>query len=395
VTHGYDPVKNYEANLTLTDDDGNVMVLRGSLSMVEPSVELTALANNSVVRSGTLVKFVVGDDSPPLISVVYSIDGGPFLEFANHYNCTIDTAGWDDGTYSIEVRAEDRDGNIAICRAISITIDDFPPVVSVTYTDASVFGGDKVNLTVQVDDPNVDPDGVFLYVRYPGDNTVSPILMTSSGPGEFYALVEVPMRSGTLEYYIVVEDLAGNTATTEPYTITVKLHLMDVLLPYLLAGAVLAAIGTGAYFMRERRISVDETFVIYNDGRMLAHTTRRLKPGMDDQVLSGMFVAIQDFIKDSFKDETSFTLRKLDFGEKSVLVEKGSYVYLAVILHGKASKKVASRMKMVVDDIEERFSEHLVEWDGDLDKVRGVNEMVKKLYSKAPAVPQGLLGLRR
>ena len=66
-----------------------------------------------------------------------------------------------------------------------------------------------------------------------------------------------------------------------------------------------------------------------------------------------------------------------------------------VVLHGKASKKVASRMKMVVDDIEERFSEHLVEWDGDLDKVRGVNEMVKKLYSKAPAVPQGLLGLRR
>jgi hypothetical protein len=128
---------------------------------------------------------------------------------------------------------------------------------------------------------------------------------------------------------------------------------------------------------------------------MLAHTMRRLKPGMDDQVLSSMFVAIQDFIKDSFKDETSFTLRKLDFGEKSVLVEKGSHVYLAVILHGKASKKVSSRMKMVVDEIEERFSDHLIEWDGDLDKVRGVNEMVKKLYSKAPSLPQGLLGLRR
>jgi len=393
LIHDYDPVKNYQANLTLTDDDGNVLVLRSSLSMVEPSVQLVTPANNSVIRSGTPVRFIVGDDSLPLVSVEYSIDGGAFLEFETLYE--IGTDGWENRTYSIEVRAEDKDGNIAVRRAISITVDDLPPKVTVTYIGTSVFGGDKVNITVHVDEQNLDPDGVVLYVRYPGDDSVSPILMTSSGSGDFYALVEVPMRSGALEYYIIVEDLAGNSATTDPYTLTVKLHLLDVLLPYLLAGAVLAALGTGVYFMRERKISVDETFVIYHDGRMLAHTTRRLKPGMDDQVLSGMFVAIQDFIKDSFKDETSFTLRKLDFGEKSVLVEKGSHVYLAVILHGKASKKVSSRMKMVVDEIEERFSDHLIEWDGDLDKVRGVNEMVKKLYSKAPSLPQGLLGLRR
>jgi len=393
LIHDYDPVKNYQANLTLTDDDGNVLVLRSSLSMVEPSVQLVTPANNSVIRSGTPVRFIVGDDSLPLVSVEYSIDGGAFLEFETLYE--IGTDGWENRTYSIEVRAEDKDGNIAVRRAISITVDDLPPEVTVTYIGSSVFGGDKVNITVHVDEQNLDPDGVVLYVRYPGDDSVSPILMTSSGSGDFYALVEVPMRSGALEYYIVVEDLAGNSATTDPYTLTVELHLLDVLLPYLLAGAVLAALGTGVYFMRERKISVDETFVIYHDGRMLAHTTRRLKPGMDDQVLSSMFVAIQDFIKDSFKDETSFTLRKLDFGEKSVLVEKGSHVYLAVILHGKASKKVSSRMKMVVDEIEERFSDHLIEWDGDLDKVRGVNEMVKKLYSKAPSLPQGLLGLRR
>jgi len=127
--------------------------------------------------------------------------------------------------------------------------------------------------------------------------------------------------------------------------------------------------------------------VIYNDGRLISHSTRRLKPGMDDQVLSGMFVAIQDFVKDSFKDVTSFTLRKIEFGEKSVLIEKGDHLFLAVILHGKASKKVASRMQEVVDEIEETFSSHLTEWDGDLDKVRGVSDLVKKLYSRAPMLP--------
>jgi hypothetical protein len=110
---------------------------------------------------------------------------------------------------------------------------------------------------------------------------------------------------------------------------------------------------------------------------------------MDDQVLSGMFVAIQDFVKDSFKDETSFTLRKLDFGEKSILIEKGKYLFLAVILHGKASRKVVSKMKRIVDEIEEKFEFHLIDWDGDLEKFRGLNDNVKRIYSKSPLLRIG------
>jgi hypothetical protein len=164
----------------------------------------------------------------------------------------------------------------------------------------------------------------------------------------------------------------------------VKVHFIDAALPYMLITAILAALGVSAYFMREKDIAVDEAFVVYNDGRLIAHTTRRLKPGMDDQILGGMFVAIQDFVKDSFKDVTSFTLRKIEFGEKSVLIEKGDHVFLAVILHRKASKKVASKMEKVVAEIEAVFGEHLAGWDGDLDKVRGVGDLVKKLYSRAP-----------
>jgi OOP family OmpA-OmpF porin len=130
--------------------------------------------------------------------------------------------------------------------------------------------------------------------------------------------------------------------------------------------------------------------VIYNDGRLICHSTRHLKPGMDDQVLSGMLTAIQDFVKDSFKDVTSFTLRKLEFGEKSVLIEKGDHLFLAVILHGSASKKVVARMQWIVDEIEEEFSHKLKNWDGDLDALRGVGDIAKKLYSKAPLLPRYL-----
>ncbi|HIH00482.1 TPA: hypothetical protein HA259_00095 [Thermoplasmata archaeon] len=253
------------------------------------------------------------------------------------------------------------------------------------------YAGDRLNITVSVDDANVDDERVFLLIRFPGADSPLPVLMKSIGGGVFYAVVEIPMRTGTITYWFEAEDLAGNTAESETtYSIHVKMHFIDAAWPYLLALAIAAALGTAAYFVRESKIAVDETFVIYNDGRLMAHSTRRLKPGMDDQVLGSMFVAIQDFVRDSFKDDTSFTLRKLEFGGKSVLVERGGSVFLAAVLHGKASRKVTRRMKTVVDEIEEAFSLELLDWDGDLDKVRGVNDIMKKLYSRAPAFPGNL-----
>jgi len=251
----------------------------------------------------------------------------------------------------------------------------------------SVYGGEKLNLTIAVDDPNVDTGKVVLYVRFPGDDTFSAFFMEPTEAGRFSFVLEVPSRAGAVDYYFNVTDLAGNSAQTDLMSVRVRMHFIDVAWPFLLGLAVLAAVGTAGYFVREARIAVDEAFVIYNDGRLIAHSTRRLKPGMDDQVLSGMFVAIQDFVRDSFKDVTSFTLRRLEFGEKSVLIEKGKHLFLAVILHGKASRKVARKMARVVGEIEREFAGVLPGWDGDLDALRGAADIAKKLYSKAPLLP--------
>jgi len=388
VTHTYAPTRDYILNVTLMDNDGNNLVLSGTLNLVEPAIDLVGPGNGSVVNSGTPIRFTIGDDSPPLVYVRYSVDGGTYQDFETLYS--ISTDGWDDGTYVIDVVAEDKDGNIAREGDVTVTIDDTDPSIMLLFDSEQAYGGDKVNITIQVDDDNIGSGDVVLFVTFPGDDSPTSLLMHPSGDGVFYALVEVPKRTGEMEFFIEVSDLAGNAVTSETYSVTVELRFIDAAWPYLLVIAVAAALGTGVYFMRETTIAVDETFVIYSDGRLLAHSTRRLKPGMDDQVLSGMFVAVQDFIKDSFKDETSFRLRKLDFGEKSVLVEKGEHLFLAVVLHGKASKKVARRMKGVLDDIERAFAEHLVDWDGDLDKVRGVNDRVKRLYSKAPVMPEAL-----
>jgi hypothetical protein len=339
---------------------------------------------DSVVRSGTPILFLINPGSTAIYVAVYDVDGGGSLDFEQMYK--INTTGWVSWTHTILVTARDYGGNIVRYNT-TVTIDDVTPNALLYSSRTSVFAGDKVNLTVRVDDPNVVASGVILYARFQGETVFSSFTMSQASKGEFYRVLDVPSQEGLLEFYVNVTDLAGNPAETPVYQMTVKLHFIDQAWPFLLVAAVLSALGTAGYFMREVRIAIDETFVIYKDGRMISHSTRRLKPSMDDQILGGMLVAIQDFVKDSFKDITSFTLRKLDFGEKSVLIEKGDHVYLAVILHGNASRKIALKMQRAVDVIELKFGEHLKDWDGDLDAVRGVNDIVKTLYSKMPVFP--------
>lgn len=382
VTHQYAPTQDYIVRLTIADDDNQSFVMDKLLRLKQPTIGMSGLASGVVVRSGTPLQFIIGQGSTPLTSVMFSINGEAFQEFSALY--TVDTAGWSDGVYSIVVRASDEGGNTAYMQPILITIDDHEPTIDVGDVATSVYGGGKLNITITVEDPNIAPNKVVLYAKFPGDDAFSAFFMEPLGSNQFYFVLEVPSRAGAIDYYLNVTDLAGNSAETEVFSTHVRMHFIDVAWPYMLALALLAAIGTAGYFVREAKIAVDEAFVIYNDGRLIAHSTRRLKPGMDDQVLGSMFVAIQDFVRDSFKDITSFTLRKLEFGEKSVLIEKGEHLFLAVILHGKASRKVARKMALVVDEIEKRFAGVLADWDGDLDALRGAGDIAKKLYSKAP-----------
>jgi len=385
IAHYYVPSMDYEFVLNVTDDDRTALRLTKTLRLNAPVILLTSPAEGSVIKAGVPIRFYMSDDSLPLSSAQYTLNGGQLSNFTGELE--IGTDGWTDGSYSLVVRAADRDGNIAIKDNMTIVIDSLPPVLQVLWNVTSVYGGDSMNISVQVTDPHVDDDSIFLYVKLPGSRSYSQIFMNKAGDGVYYVVVEIPKRTGTILFNVSVEDLAQNSASSEMYSVKVKLRFIDMAWPFLLGLAILAALGTAGYFFREVKIAVDETFVIYNDGRLISHSTRHLKPGMDDQVLSGMFVAIQDFVKDSFKDVTSFTLRKLEFGEKSVLIEKGDHLFLAVILHGKVSKKVATKMQRIVDEIEEEFSHKLKSWDGDLDSLRGVGDIAKKLYSKAPLLP--------
>jgi hypothetical protein len=124
--------------------------------------------------------------------------------------------------------------------------------------------------------------------------------------------------------------------------------------------------------------ALEELFLIHKDGRLIAHATRRLKPSMDQDILSSMLVAMQNFVKDSYRDDSG-ALNVLKFGNSWVQIEPASNTFLGAMFSGKVPDGVSFRMRRVLLRIEERYGEKLKGWDGNPRSLEGVQEMLKEL----------------
>ncbi|UCE36888.1 MAG: carboxypeptidase regulatory-like domain-containing protein [Thermoplasmata archaeon] len=157
--------------------------------------------------------------------------------------------------------------------------------------------------------------------------------------------------------------------------------------PWLIFSAIAAAIAVLAalliFFLLKVKKSpegavIDEVFFMYGDGRLIKHFTRRLKPDIDEDILSSMLVAVQDFIKDSFKDQEGI-LDEMKFGRFQFLLGRGKHIILAVIVLGDELEQFKPQVKKCIEDIEENYADALEEWDGEMAKVRGASKYIMDL----------------
>ncbi len=296
-----------------------------------------------------------------------------------------------DGMHTVELRVRDDSGSIDTFQR-QVMIHQSPPDVIIGTGTSTFFVDHVIEVTATVTD-SVGVQEVNLSYQV-GNGSTNQLIMTPTGSANVYS-VQLPAlnHTGTVTYWITATDILSNSVTTGKIVITISNQppAASELIFWLLGALIVILVIF--LFARNALVPVDEVFIIYNDGRLMAHQTRRLKPGMDDEILSSMLVAIQGFVKDSFKDESSTHLQRLDFGEKKILVERGDSFYLAVVLHSHRAGNVPHRMQAVIEDINHEYGQALNEWDGDLEKVRGVKDQTGKLF-KSP-IPLALPGLRK
>ena len=127
-------------------------------------------------------------------------------------------------------------------------------------------------------------------------------------------------------------------------------------------------------------LMVEDVFLLSKSGLMISHETRRLKPEVDEDVISSMLVAIQDFVRTSFKDEGDVELKTIEFGDKKIFLQRGKYLILAAIMRGDIDSFVEYRMKETLEEIEKEYASILKDWKGDVEKFRGVRDILKKIW---------------
>jgi hypothetical protein len=128
----------------------------------------------------------------------------------------------------------------------------------------------------------------------------------------------------------------------------------------------------------EKNTSIEDIFLLHRSGLLLKHYTRRLRPNVDSDVLSGMLVAVQDFVKDSFREEKG-QLNEIRFGEIRIVIIEGKWTILAAVVRGARPYDIQPELSYALTDLEAKYEDPLIDWDGTMDQIQDVDRIMGDL----------------
>ncbi|UCE75337.1 MAG: hypothetical protein JSV56_06460, partial [Methanomassiliicoccales archaeon] len=126
---------------------------------------------------------------------------------------------------------------------------------------------------------------------------------------------------------------------------------------------------------------LEEVLLIHNSGVLVSHVSRKLEEDIDRDIFSGMFTAVQEFIKDSFGTSQDTGLTRMDFGEKKILIEHGRSIFLTSILGGGEPRYLPLYMVEILREVEEEYGDTLEGWQGNYSQLEGIDDIVRKLLN--------------
>ena len=304
-------------------------------------------------------------------------DGSSWTDWNSTYR-TIYHQYFDEGIFNVFLQVSDG-SNAPVQNSTTVILDRTPPAITFLDRPTSSNVGEAIDIVVSVSDATPLRKVVLLYTL-DQVNWIE-VAMALTGPGNYTGQIPAQDEEVEIYYSVMAVDSNGYNQTTVPVQLLVE---QDLGMTYLIVAllAIIAVLSVIVIYLWRTRPVVDEVFLIYHDGNLIAHQARRLKPGMDDQIMSSMLVAIQGFVTDSFKDESVTGLKRMDFGDKKLMIEKREFYYLAVVLVGSRTGNVPAKLERIMDNIDENYGIELIAWDGDLEKMRGIKDETRPLFER-------------
>lgn len=131
---------------------------------------------------------------------------------------------------------------------------------------------------------------------------------------------------------------------------------------------------------------VNELFLIYRNGCLILHKNSDdfVRDDSDADIIGAMFTAVQDFTMDSFahlknkkiSHDENWRLKKMEFKNNNILLDRGKRVYLAVVFTGRLGKKLELDLRKMRIEIETKCKSELEDWEGNMDEMKEIKSII-------------------
>jgi hypothetical protein len=277
------------------------------------------------------------------------------------------------GSESVYFRASDPSGALQedLIDVTVLPINDPPAIWSIPTLKINESEREIVDLRPYIHD--VDNNISELEIIVENDYVVvSGSTLVILGSPDLPDHIEVIVTDGEFK---VSQSVDIKLKLKEPPNSPTFWDLFTQLLPFLLMIMIIILTVALLVYQKKSKYLVEEVFLIHKGGTLINHLMSHSRANVDEVIFSGMFTAVQEFIKDTFvkkgtdteaDDGKNWLLDELKLGQNKILIERSDNAYLAVIFSGEGSKPLRRLMNKLLKKIETKYADILPTWDGDI-----------------------------
>jgi hypothetical protein len=320
--------------------------------------------------------------------VLYYTAGNTFVKITIHNDHTIDLSSPQDwfGSELVYFRATDPTGALQqdLVMVTVLPVNDAPVLLEIPPQ----YGNESERWILDLEPYIYDVDNNISDLEISVDNEyviVSGSSLVFFGSRELPKQIEVIVSDGAFRVSQTIE--VHLKKAKKPYIPTMWDFFIDIL-PFLVL-IILILVGiAGAIYRKKSRFIAEEVFLIHQGGTLITHLSRNVQANVDDIIFSGMFTAVQDFIKDTFTpdasgnedtDDNQWALDELKLGDNNILIERSDNTYLAVIFSGEGSKRLRKIVIKLLGKIETKYENMLPTWDGNISEMKETKKILSVL----------------
>ena len=127
---------------------------------------------------------------------------------------------------------------------------------------------------------------------------------------------------------------------------------------------------------------ISELFIITKAGILIRHYSDTLRTDVDRDILSGMLVAVQEFVKQTLSSKAG-NLDELRYGTYTVHFVRGLHTIAAAVAKDLDAEHVKYAVSDALQDFEDRYAGILPTWSGDVSEFAGIDECFEKVLKSA------------